>query len=488
VKEHQPYKCTSIIALFAIVFSFLSLLPSSLRASLGDVNPIEFAPSENSLILVKDGKAAPIVAEETDWAGVLRTATDLPQDFNRVVSVFPELRYKLPKEAETIILVGTLGKSQLIDSLAKDGKIDVSDIKGQWESWVTTTVKAPFPGIKEAVVIAGSDKRGTIYGIYNLSQQIGVSPWYWWADVTPIKRNEIYFTRGTYLQGPPVVKYRGIFINDEAPALGWTKEKFGGVNSKFYAHVFELLLRLRANYMWPAMWCNAFNTDDPECPRLADEYGIVMGTSHHEPMMRSQKEWQRYGKGHWNYETNKDVLKEFWKYGAHRNRNYENMTTIGMRGDGDMAMSETANISLLENIVADQREILVEETGKKIEDIPQMWALYKEVQDYYEKGMRVPDDVTLLWCDDNYGNIRRLPSFEEQKRSGGVGIYYHVDYVGWPRCYKWLNTSSITKIWEQMQMAWKYKADRIWIVNVGDIKPMEFPIEFFISYAWNPEK
>ncbi|MBN2069767.1 MAG: glycosyl hydrolase 115 family protein [Opitutales bacterium] len=475
--------------LYAILFSIFITSPSALLANLGETNPIQFTPSENSLVLVKDLKAAPIIAEDTDWAGVLRAAADLPQDFNRVASIFPELRCNLPQKADAIILVGTIGKSQLIDSLVKDGKIDISKVKGEWESWVTTTVKNPFPGIKEAVVIAGSDKRGTIYGIYNLSQQIGVSPWYWWADVTPVKRSEIYFTRGTYLQGPPAVKYRGFFINDEAPALtGWTQEKFGGINSKFYAHVFELLLRLRANYIWPAMWCNAFNTDDPECPRLADEYGIVMGTSHHEPMMRSQKEWQRYGKGHWNYENNEEVLKEFWRYGIHRNRHYENMTTIGMRGDGDMAMSETANISLLEKIVADQRDILVEETGKKIEDIPQMWALYKEVQEYYEKGMRVPDDVTLLWCDDNYGNIRRLPSSEEQKRSGGAGIYYHVDYVGWPRCYKWLNTSSITKIWEQMQMAWKYKADRIWIVNVGDIKPMEFPIEFFMTYAWSPEK
>src|SRR5882724_819216 len=236
------------------------------------------------------------------------------------------------------------------------------------------------------------------------------------------------------------------------------------------------------------MWNNAFNDDDPVNPKVADEWGIVMGTSHHEPMLRAQQEWKRYGKGAWDYTTNGDVLRQFWTEGLRRNRNYESIVTLGMRGDGDLPMSRESNVALVERIVADQRKIIAENVNPALAAVPQVWTLYKEVQDYYEKGMRVPDDVTLLWCDDNWGNIRRLPTTEERKRSGGAGVYYHFDYVGGPRSYKWLNTIPITKVWEQMNLAYRYDANRIWIVNVGDLKPMEFPIEFFLTLAWNPEK
>ncbi len=245
---------------------------------------------------------------------------------------------------------------------------------------------------------------------------------------------------------------------------------------------------MKANYLWPAMWNSAFNEDDPLNAKLADEYGIVMGTSHHEPMLRAQQEWKRHGKGPWDYSRNADVLQEFWKEGIERNRNYESIITLGMRGDGDLPMSAEANTALLEKIVADQRQIIANSVNSNLAEVPQDWALYKEVQEYYEKGMRVPDDVTLLWCDDNWGNIRRLPTPQERQRSGGAGIYYHFDYVGDPRSYKWLNTIPITKVWEQMNLAYQYGADRIWIVNVGDLKPMEFPIEFFLSLAWNPQR
>lgn len=385
------------------------------------------------------------------------------------------------------MVIGALGKSALVDELVRNGKIDVSSIQGKWEAWITATVEKPFAGVERAVVVVGSDKRGSIYGAYDLSEQIGVSPWYWWADVPPKHHDTIWITPTKTVHGSPAVKYRGIFINDEAPALtGWAKEKFGGLNSKFYAHVFELLLRLRANYLWPAMWSNPFNEDDPENPRLADEYGIVMGTSHHEPMVRSQQEWHRHGHGPWNYEQNAQGLAEFWSAGIRRNRDLESIVTLGMRGDGDMAMSENANIQLLETIVHDQRAILAREMNADVTKIPQLWALYKEVQEYIERGMKVPDDVTLLWCDDNYGNIRRLPTPEERHRPGGAGIYYHLDYVGWPRSYKWLNVTPLSKVWEQMRLAWQYEANRIWIFNVGDIKPMEFPIEFVMRYAWSP--
>jgi len=240
------------------------------------------------------------------------------------------------------------------------------------------------------------------------------------------------------------------------------------------------------------MWGSAFNEDDPLNPQLADEYGIVMGTSHHEPMLRAQQEWKRHGQGAWDYRTNAEGLRSFWETGIARNKKYESIVTIGMRGDGDLPMvpggDVAQNVTLLEKIVADQRSILSRLVDPNPAAVPQVWALYKEVQEYYEKGMRVPDDVTLLWCDDNWGNLRRLPTPEERGRSGGAGIYYHLDYVGGPRSYKWLNTVPITKIWEQMNLAYQYDARRIWNVNVGDLKPLEFPTEFFLSMAWNPER
>jgi hypothetical protein len=252
--------------------------------------------------------------------------------------------------------------------------------------------------------------------------------------------------------------------------------------------VFELLLRLKANYLWPAMWGNAFNDDDTLNPVLANKYGIVMGTSHHEPMLRAQQEWKRYGKGAWNYATNKNELDSFWKKGIENMDHHESIVTIGMRGDGDMPMTQGTAIGLLENIVANQRKIIEKVTGKPASETPQDWALYKEVQDYYDKGMRVPDDVTLLFSDDNWGNLRRLPKVDAKPRSGGYGIYYHFDYVGGPRNYKWINTNNIARVWEQMHLAYSYGVDRIWVVNVGDLKPMELPISFFLNYAWNRKR
>ncbi len=474
----------------AVLLLLVSISPTSqLNAGLGETSTVVFADEAGALPIVQGKAATLVVVEDQAWAGVTRVANDFLMDVERVSGIRPELTNTLPETCPAIVLIGTLGRSPLLDRLVREGKIDFSAVSGKWEAWLTEVVENPFPGIGRALVIAGSDKRGTIYGTYDISEQIGVSPWYWWADVQPARHEEVYVQAGRVVHGSPAVKYRGIFLNDEAPALsGWANEKFGGLNSEFYSHVFELILRLRGNYLWPAMWSNAFNEDDPLNPALADEYGIVMGTSHHEPMMRSQQEWHRHGKGPWNYEANAEGLSTFWRDGIQRNRDFDNMVTIGMRGDGDMAMSEDANIALLERIVRDQRAILEEATGKPADQIPQMWALYKEVQTYYEEGMKVPDDVTLLWCDDNHGNIRRLPTAEERTRSGGAGIYYHIDYVGWPRSYKWLNVTPISKIWEQMRLAREYGADRIWIVNVGDLKPMEFPIEFFMRFAWAPEE
>jgi hypothetical protein len=423
-----------------------------------------------------------------DWL-VNKAATLLQSDVNMVTGKEPLLATDLSSGGKNVIIIGTLDGSLTIKELVEGKKLNVSAIKGKWEAFQIQTVVNPFPGIQSALVIAGSDKRGTAYGVFELSKQLGVSPWYWWADVPPKKKTEAYVKKGIYTYSSPSVKYRGIFINDEAPAFsGWTKEKFGGVNHFVYEHMFELLLRLKANYLWPAMWGNAFNDDDTLNPVLANKWGIVMGTSHHEPMLRAQQEWKRYGKGAWDYTKNDTVLRSFWKEGIENMDHHESIVTIGMRGDGDMPMTQGTATTLLERIVADQRKIIEEVTGKPASNTPQLWALYKEVQDYYDKGMRVPDDVTLLLCDDNWGNIRRLPRLTDKKRTGGYGIYYHFDYVGGPRNYKWINTNNISRVWEQMHLAYEHGVDKIWIVNVGDLKPMEFPISFFLDYAYNTRK
>ncbi|MEJ2113414.1 MAG: glycosyl hydrolase 115 family protein, partial [Flavobacteriaceae bacterium] len=377
------------------------------------------------------------------------------------------------------------------DKLIANNKLDVSKIEGKWETFLIQTINNPFNGVNEALVIVGSDKRGAIYGMFDVSYEMGVSPLYFWCDVPIKKKENVFVKRGTQTKGTPKVKYRGIFINDEAPSLtNWVYPRYGGFNAQFYDQVFEMILRMKGNYLWPAMWQpRAFYADDPQNGILANEYGIVMGTSHHEPLARAHAEWKPpYAKGDWNYATNKEELTEFWTGGMERAKDWESLITLGMRGDGDEAMSEETATELLETIVKDQRKIIANVTGKPIEETPQMWALYKEVMDYYDKGMRVPDDVTILLCDDNWGNIRKLPELDAEPRSGGYGIYYHFDYVGGPRNYKWINTNQIERVWEQMHLAYEHDVKNIWVVNVGDIKPMEFPIEFFLDYAWDPDK
>jgi hypothetical protein len=476
-------------SLFKPVLAVMLLLMVNTSYAQNNTPYISATNGNGYFALSAGGKSAPLYISADDHPGVIRALKDLQNDISLVTKASPDLSTNTTIKGVQVVLVGTIGKSPLIDGLIRQNKLNVAGIAGKWETYLLQVVKNPLPGVTSALVIAGSDKRGTIYGIYGLSAQIGVSPWYWWADVPVKAQKALYVKPGRYTDGEPAVKYRGIFINDEAPAFsGWAKEKFGGVNHKIYEKVFELILRLRGNYLWPAMWGNAFNDDDKLDPVLADEYGIVVGTSHHEPMDRAQQEWKRYGAGEWNYETNGAVLRDFWKKGIQNMGSKETIVTVGMRGDGDKPMSESSNIALLEKIVNDQRKILAETTGKDIKQIPQMWALYKEVQDYYDKGMRVPDDVTLLLCDDNWGNIRKLPKLSDPPRSGGYGIYYHFDYVGGPRNYKWLNTNPIAKVWEQMHLAYAYNARQVWIVNVGDLKPMEFPISFFLDYAWSPGK
>lgn len=477
------------------LFFYLLLITSIFFACQEEVTSEEYSDlvisTKTGFPITNKGKSTSIYLSDNEFVGVKKIAQKFQNDIKMVTSIEPSLiTGEFPVEGQAII-VGTIGHSSIIDKMIANKKLDVTSIQGKWETFLIETIKSPLDGVEEALVIVGSDKRGTIYGMFDLSYEMGVSPLYFWCDVPAKKKENVFVVRGSHTKGTPKVKYRGIFINDEAPSLtNWVYSKYGKFNAEFYDRVFELILRLKGNYLWPAMWPpRAFYADDPDNGKLANEYGIVMGTSHHEPLARAHAEWKApFAKGPWDYKTNAEELEEFWRGGMERAKDWESLITVGMRGDGDEAMSEETATELLETIVQKQREIIEEVTDKPAEETPQMWALYKEVMDYYDKGMQVPDDVTLLLCDDNWGNIRRLPSLDAKHRSGGYGIYYHFDYVGGPRNYKWINTNQIERVWEQMHLAYKHNVDRIWIVNVGDIKPMEFPIEFFLDYAWNPDK
>ncbi|CAL1698338.1 unnamed protein product [Somion occarium] len=467
--------------------------------AIGQSTCVAFKTSRSTFPIVSNKKATSILLSPDEWPGVQRTAFDFAADIQRVTGVKPSLTNvsssNVAVKSRSAIIVGTLGKSALIDQVVNRTKLDVSSIDGQWEAFIAKQVDNPLPGVDSAYVIIGADKRGTIFALYDHSEQFGVSPWYWWADVPVTKHSELFVASSGCSHGSPSVKYRGIFLNDEQPALqNWAAEKFTNgtgapltgspFNHFFYTNLFELLLRLKANYLWPAIWSSAFDIDDTQNQALADWWGIAMGTSHQEPMMRGTPiEWNLFGHGDWNYTTNSQNIYNYWVDGAIRAKPFESIFTLGMRGSGDLPLSETTNINLLEKVVADQRQILTNVfNGTDITTIPQIWALYKEVQGYYEDGMRVPDDVTLLWSDDNWGNIRRFPTLSERNRTGGAGVYYHFDYVGDPRDYKWVTSTQISK---QMSLAIDREATRVWIVNVGDLKPYEMDTEFFITYGWN---
>ena len=465
--------------LFLLAACLLLSLPA---AALDHPGLAERRSAPGRFPLVEKGVPAAVVTDPADRRGVLIAAETLREDFARVCGV------KAPAQGARVLYAGTKD-SPLIRRLAAEGRIDTTPLNGQYETYILQVTG-------DAVIIAGADMRGTIYGIYEISEQMGVSPWYDWADVPVPHGTDISLAAGTYTVPQPGVRYRGIFLNDEAPCLtSWVKNTYGTDygDHRFYARVFELLLRLRANFMWPAMWGWAFYADDPENSRTADEMGIIMGTSHHEPMARNHQEWarRRGSSGPWDYTANKKVLSQFFTEGIERAKDTEDLITIGMRGDGDASLGklgeEAAYIKLLETIIKDQRKIIRKVTGKPAEQRPQVWALYKEVQQYYDLGLRVPDDVTILLSDDNWGDVRKLPTAAERARKGGWGLYYHVDYVGAPRNSKWLNVTPIQNMWEQLQLTWAYGVDKIWVLNVGDLKPMEYPIDLFLAMARNPE-
>ena len=441
-----------------------------------------FVSFQQGDLLINAKDKVEIYMDANDCRGVNYAANALVRDISKVSGS----QATITSNQKATILVGTIGHSAAIDQLIKQKRINGNLLKGKREKFIITVVD-------KQLAIAGSDRRGTIYGIYELSQQMGVSPWYDWADVPVEHHDSIFVNKGIYTDGEPAVRYRGIFLNDEAPCLtSWVKNTYGTEygDHRFYQRVFELVLRLRGNMMWPAMWGWAFYADDAENEKTADEMGVVMSTSHHEPMARNHQEYarNRKGWGPWNYQKNKANLQKFFREGIERIKGTEQIVTIGMRGDGDEAMSEEADTRLMTNIINDQRKIIADVTGKKASETPQVWALYKEVLDYYDKGMKVPDDVTLLLCDDNWGNVRRVPNAQERKHKGGWGLYYHVDYVGAPRNSKMLNVTPVQNPWEQLTLAYENGIDRLWILNVGDLKPMEYPISQFMDMAWNPHK
>ncbi|MFF2199068.1 glycosyl hydrolase 115 family protein [Streptomyces sp. NPDC058145] len=443
---------------------------------------------------------APVVVSAEDHPGVVRVAGDLRDDIERVTGVRPGSTI-----AGFPVLLGTIGRSPLIDGLIASGRLDVSGVRGRWETSLQTVVEHPMPGVERAFVIAGSDPRGSIFGAYDVSYGIGVSPWYWWDDVPPVRRDEVWVRPGRFTQGAPAVRYRGIFMNDENPALGtWAPEHFGpgkapgqpgGFNADFYAKVFEVLLRLKGNYLWPAVWGRAFAEDDPENHRRAADYGVVIGTSHEAPMMRGIEEWNRHatpghdpygGTGEWSYRRNAEAIRKYWRAGIQRmvDEGFEGVVTLGMRGNGDTGLPDGDGIELMREIITDQRQIIEQVTGRRAAETPQVWTLYKEVQRYWDRGLRAPDDVTVVLTDDNWGNIRKHP---DGPRSGGFGLYYHFDYVGAGRNYKWVDTANLRNTWDQLHQAHAYGNHGLWVANVGDLKGNELPTEFFLNYAWDPE-
>lgn len=489
---------------------FRLLLPTLvlLLSSYPDVSAIDHPGAVLPVIgperfsLVSNGVPVRIVISSSDDSAVLHAAENLCEDFSRVTGTRPEVSDS-PGSGQAII-IGTLD-SPVIRAVASRGELEAASLEGCLEKYLIQTVSNPCEGVSEALVITGSDRRGVVYGIYELSEQIGVSPWYDWADVPVQRRENLSIARGSYTAGEPAVRYRGIFLNDEAPCLtGWVKHTYGTDygDHRFYERVFELILRLRGNFLWPAMWGWAFYADDPLNSRTADDMGVIIGTSHHEPMARNHQEWARNRDeyGVWDYASNKKVIDRFFREGIERAADTEDLITIGMRGDGDTAMGGKEGhddefvpdygymISLMKKIVDNQRRIIRSVTGKPADKTPQVWALYKEVQTLYDKGLRVPDDVIMLLSDDNWGDVRRLPDAEERKHPGGWGMYYHVDYVGAPRNSKWLNITPVQNLWEQMQLTYDYGVDRLWVLNVGDLKPMEYPITLFLDMAWNPTR
>ena len=493
-----------------------------------------------------------IVVESGGYEGVRRIAGKVAEDVCKVAGFRPEVVTEREISSTQIILCATLGKSPMLDALAEAGLFETACLRRadggkKWEvyriqmlsfleaSGSDCTISraeyfsepissaAPFKaklsdetadllkGVDQILLICGSDKRGTIYGMFSLSEYIGVSPMCYWGDVEPIRRQSLTIGEDIEtLSKEPSVKYRGFFINDEWPCFGnWVVSHFGGFNAAAYEYVFELLLRLKGNYLWPAMWSASFPLDGPGSANeeLADIYGIVMGYSHHEPCLRASEEWDkvrgegtRYG-NEWNFYTNEQGLLNYWEDALRRSGGYENIITIGMRGERDTSMlgpdaTVTENVNLLKRIITKQRELISRYVKRENGEVPMLLALYKEVEPYFYGDGKTPglkdwdglDSVTCMLCEDNYGYMRTLPTEEIRGHRGGFGMYYHLDYHGGPVSYEWVDSTPFSRIWEQMSEAYEYGIRDVWIVNVGDLKFHEVSLACFLSLAYDYEK
>jgi len=484
-------KIRLLATLFVILLANLTFAAPTLQLVNGS------SAGSHSLVLATPGTATAIVVDPKDYPVVALAANLVADDVNRVTGRRPVVTDR--SEAKQMVIAGTLGHSALIDTVANSGKLkEVNRIKGQWEATLTEVVENPLPGVTRALVIVGSDRRGTAYGLMQLSETIGVSPWYWWADVPVQHRNTLAVKLSSPQIEMPGVKYRGIFINDEDWGLfPWAKNtfdpQFKNIGPKTYEKVFELMLRLRLNYIWPAMHgvTREFGSV-PENVALADKYAIVGGASHCEPLLFNNIHWDVKTRGPWDFAENRDAVHSVWEENVKARAGQEAVWTLGIRGihDGPMAGPQDlpTRINTVTEVFKDQRALLDQNVTKQWGPVNQVFVPYKEVLPIYDAGLKVPSDVTLAWADDNFGYIRRLSSPEERKRSGGAGVYWHLSYFGPPHSYTWINTTPPALIWEELHKAWENEARTLWVINVGDIKPEEIGIDYYSRLAWAPER
>ncbi|ADY54265.1 hypothetical protein Pedsa_3736 [Pseudopedobacter saltans DSM 12145] len=463
-------------------------------------------PSKHSFPLVFSKESAALYIDNGEEKVVHIAASALISDIKTITNVKIPLVNQQPFKQQNVIIAGTIGHSEWIDRLIASGKINVNDIKGKWEAFKIVQIAYPDKGIENALLVVGSDRRATAFGLFEISRKIGVSPFYWWADITPAKKKALYLQVTKEIVEQPSVKYRGIFLNDEDWGLQpWAAKHMDtdikDIGPNTYTKIFELLLRLKANYIWPAMHpsTKAFYYYK-ENPKIANDYAIVVGSSHCEPMLRNNVfEWavnyeNEYGAkpGEWRYDLNKQQIDQYWFDRVVESHPYESVYTIGMRGIHDGGMpgpkDRGEKVKLLNDVIRIQRRMLEDNSTKSIKEIPQIFCPYKEVLTLYRSGLELPEDVTIVWADDNHGYIRQLSNPKEQERSGGSGVYYHLSYWGAPQDYLWLSSTSPALVSYELYKAYQYGAKDLWVINVGDIKPAELETQFAMDLAWDIDK